>query len=194
MAPNPKHPGWGGRRPGAGGKPGRRKLPMPEMPGVRLFDPRPIALRARDYTHLALAGLVRTLCDPEAPHAAVVNAAREMLDRGYGRAVEMKRTLNMGAFDGYTDADLDELIARLQSLENPAPVIDATASQPPSAPMELMGLKPAAHHRLLKALQEMAEGKIDRFAARLSQSNLHLDIVLAVVSGARPRQPPRAYA
>ena len=64
MAPNPKHPGWGGRRPGAGAKPGRRKLPMPEMPGVRLFDPRPIALRARDFTHLALAGLVRTLCDP----------------------------------------------------------------------------------------------------------------------------------
>ena len=107
---------------------------MPEMPGVRLFDPRPIALRARDYTHLALAGLVRTLCDPEAPHAAVVNAAREMLDRGYGRAVEMKRTVSMGAFDGYSDADLDELIARLQSLENPAPVIDETASQLPSAP------------------------------------------------------------
>jgi len=134
MAPNLKHPGWGGRRPGAGGKPGRRKLPMPEMPGVRLFDPRPIALRARDYTHLALAGLVRTLCDPKAPYPAVVNAAREMLDRGYGRAVEMKRTLNMGAFDGYSDADLDELIARLQSLENPAPVIDGTASQPPNAP------------------------------------------------------------
>src|SRR6516164_4031483 len=134
MAPNPKHPGWGGRRPGAGAKHGRRKLPMPDMPGVRLFDPRPIALRARDYTHLALAGLVRTLCDPEAPYPAVVNAAREMLDRGYGRAVEMKRTLTMGAFDGYSDADLDELIARLRSLENPAAVIDATASQPPSAP------------------------------------------------------------
>src|SRR5215813_7598605 len=127
MAPNPKHPGWGGRRTGAGVKPGRRKLPVPEMPGVRLFDPRPISLRARDFTHLALAGLIRTLCDPAAPYPAVVNAAREMLDRGYGRAVEMKRTLSMGAFDGYTDADLDELIARLQSLENPA-------SQPPSAP------------------------------------------------------------
>jgi hypothetical protein len=46
----------------------------------------------------------------------------------------MKRTVGMGAFDGYSDADLDELIARLQSLENPAPVIDGTASQPPSAP------------------------------------------------------------
>ena len=107
------------------------------MPGVQLVDPRPIALRARDYTHLALAGLVRTLCDPEAPYPAVVNAAREMLDRGYGRAVEMKRTLSMGAFDGYSDADLDELIARLQSLENPAPVIDGTVSQPPPQPPDL---------------------------------------------------------
>ena len=107
---------------------------MPEMPGVRLFDPRPISLRARDFTHLALAGLVRTLCDPEAPYPAVVNAAREVLDRGFGRAVELKRTVNIGAFDGYSDADLDELIARLQSIENPAPIIDATASQPPSAP------------------------------------------------------------
>src|SRR5262249_49894164 len=103
------------------------------MPGVQLVDPRPIALRARDFTHLALAGLVRTLCDPQAPYQAVVTAAREILDRGYGRAVEMKRTLNMGAFDGYSDADLDELIARLESIANPV-VIDATASQRPSAP------------------------------------------------------------
>src|SRR5262249_33014908 len=134
MAPNPKHPGWGGRRTGAGVKPGGRTLPLRAMPGVRLFDPRPISLRARAFTHLALAGLIRTLCDPAAPYPAVVNAAREMLDRGYGRAVEMKRTLSMGAFDGYSDADLDGLIARLQSIANPAPVIDGTASQPPSAP------------------------------------------------------------
>src|SRR5215470_12501174 len=59
MAPNPKHPGWGGRRTGAGAKPGRRKLPMPEMPGVRIVDPRPLTLRARDYTHLAL-GMCRS--------------------------------------------------------------------------------------------------------------------------------------
>ena len=74
MAPNARNPNWGGRRPGAGAK---RKLPVLAMPGVQLVDPRPIALRARDYTHLALAGLVRTLCDPDAPYPAVVNAARE---------------------------------------------------------------------------------------------------------------------
>jgi hypothetical protein len=40
----------------------------------------------------------------------------EVLDRGYGRSVELKRTLTTGAFDGYSDADLDELIARLDSI------------------------------------------------------------------------------
>ena len=61
--------------------------------------------------------------------------------------------------------------------------------------VKLMGLKPAAHDKLLiQALQETAEGKIDRFAAWLSQINLRLDIVLAVGFWARPRRPPRAYA
>src|SRR5262249_29903386 len=60
--------------------------------------------------------------------------------------------------------------------------------------VERMDLKPAVHHRLLiQALQETAEGKIDRFATRLSQINLRLDVP-GIVSGARPRQPPRAYA
>jgi hypothetical protein len=116
----------GGWRPGAGRK---KKLPLPDMPGVRIIDGRPIALRAREYTHLALAGLIRALCDPECPYPAVVNAAREMLDRGYGRAVELKRTLTMGAFDGYSDADLDELITRLRTIETSAPIIDGVAVQ-----------------------------------------------------------------
>src|SRR5262249_26215840 len=61
--------------------------------------------------------------------------------------------------------------------------------------VELMGLKPAAHHKLLiQALQETADGKIDRFATRLSQINLRLDSVPGMVFGARPWQPPRAYA
>ena len=61
--------------------------------------------------------------------------------------------------------------------------------------VKLMGLKPAAHDKLLiQALQETAEGKIDRFAAWLSQINLRLDIVLAVGFWARPRRPPRALA
>src|SRR6516165_6888043 len=47
-----------------------------------------------------------------------------------------------------------------------------------------MGLKPAAHHKLLiQALQETAEGKIDRLAVRFSQINPRLP---AMVSGATP--------
>jgi len=46
----------------------------------------------------------------------------------------------------------------------------------------------------MQALQETAEGKIDRFAAWLSQINLRLDIVLAMGFWARPRRPPRALA
>ena len=43
--------------------------------------------------------------------------------------------------------------------------------------VELMGLKPAVHHRvLIQALQETAEGKIDRLATRLNQINLRLDM------------------
>src|SRR5262249_32899969 len=146
MAPNPKHPGWGGHRPGAGAKPGRRKLPMPAMPGVRIVDPRPLTLRARDYTHLALAGFVRTLCDPKSPYPAVVSAAREMLDRGYGRAVEFKNTVNLRAFDGLSDAELDELISRLKSIASPAPVVDGVATETPDQEgltlwVEAMGLR-----------------------------------------------------
>ena len=119
----------GGKRPGAGPK--RRKYLM-ELNGVTIEvrDPRPLALRARDVTHLALRGLVRCLIDPEAPHAAVVGAAREVLDRGYGKAVELKRSLTMGAFDGYSDADLDELIKRLETIGHAAPVIEGVATKP----------------------------------------------------------------
>jgi hypothetical protein len=171
---------------------------MPEMPGVRLVDPRPISLRARDFTHLALAGLVRTLCDPEAPHAAVVNAAREMLDRGYGRAVEMKRTLSMGAFDGYSDADLDELIARLRSLENPAAVIDGTASQSPSAPQrsELgradgaqTGSSPQAPPS--RPSKRWQRGKLTALPPGSAKINLRLDIVPGMVWATPPATASR---
>src|SRR6516165_1909202 len=56
-----------------------------------------------------------------------------------------------------------------------------------------MGLKPAAHHKLLiQALQETAEGKIDRLAARLSQINLRFDIVPAMVWATPPATASRA--
>ena len=59
--------------------------------------------------------------------------------------------------------------------------------------MELMGLKQAAHHKLLiQALQGTAEGKIDCLAARLSQSNPRLDIFLAWYGSTPPATASRA--
>jgi hypothetical protein len=119
----------GGKRAGAGRK---RVNHLATESGVEieLKDPRPLALRARDITHLALAALVRVLIDPNAAAAAQVSAAREIFDRGYGKAVELKHTLTMGAFDGYSDADLDELIKRLETIGRSAPaVIEGTAEQ-----------------------------------------------------------------
>ena len=43
---------------------------------------------ARGYSQEALETLANVMRDPEAPPAARVAAARELLDRGYGRAVQ----------------------------------------------------------------------------------------------------------
>ena len=131
MAPNPKHPGWGGRRPGAGAKPGRRKLPMPEMPGVRICRSPSAHPQGEGLYSSGLGWFGADAVNPEAPYPAVVSAAREMLDRGYGRAVEFKNTVNLRAFDGLSDAELDELISRLQSIASPAPVVDGVATETP---------------------------------------------------------------
>src|SRR6516165_10491173 len=118
----------GGARPGAGRKP---KPVLLEAVEIDRRDGRPIALRARDMTHLALGGLHRVLRDPDSNASAVVHAAREVLDRGYGRAVELKRTMTMGHFEGWTDADLSDLIERLQTIAQPATLINGVAAETP---------------------------------------------------------------
>jgi hypothetical protein len=119
----------GGKRPGAGPKRRVFRFTTADNIQIELRDPRPLSLRARDLTHLALAALAKVLVDPEAQGSAQVNAAREVLDRGYGKAVELKRSLTMGAFDGYSDTDLDELIKRLEAIGHAAPVIEGIATQ-----------------------------------------------------------------
>ena len=46
----------------------------------------------------------------------------------FGKAVEIKSHLKLGAFDGYSDADINELVARLRTIPNPAVVADASRS------------------------------------------------------------------
>lgn len=64
----------GGRRPGAGRKPGRVSAAK-----------RDIAERAKTHGDAALNALVSIMGDDEAPHSARVSAANAILDRGYGK-------------------------------------------------------------------------------------------------------------
>jgi hypothetical protein len=118
----------GGYRPGSGRKPKHKFAKGLEAPAVRIADPRPIQLRARDFTHLALAGYVRVLCDPAASHAAVVSAANAVLDRGFGKAVEIKGSFDISAFDGYSTAELTDILDRLRAVPQPHNVIDGNPS------------------------------------------------------------------
>ena len=135
------HNGWGGARPGAGRKPKdgrggaragagrprgrkttpeRRKLEPPgelKMPTPKVVDFRPIALRARDHTGLALAALVSCLRDPNAPWPAVIAAANAILDRGWGRPTEKVANLNLNPLAGLTDEALQELLDALRTAE-----------------------------------------------------------------------------
>ena len=73
MAGRPKGtPKTGGRKPG-----GRNKVV------------KDIKVLAQGYGEEALMFLVSTVRDSEAPHAARVSAAKEVIDRGYGKAVQM---------------------------------------------------------------------------------------------------------
>lgn len=66
--------GHGGKRPGAGRKPGkvgRAKRELQEM--------------AKDHAQDALSTLAKIMADVEQPAAARVSAANAILDRGYGK-------------------------------------------------------------------------------------------------------------
>jgi len=84
---------------------------------------------------------------------------------------------------------------RIAVLVNPA---NASATEPTLQEIgeaaRVLGLQIAVLKLLIQALQEKAEGKIDRLAAWLSQINLRLDVVPGIVFEPRPRHPPRAYA
>lgn len=67
----------GGKRPGAGRKPGR-------VAKAKLD----IAERAKTHGNTALAVLVEVATDAEQPAAARVSAANALLDRGYGRPMQ----------------------------------------------------------------------------------------------------------
>lgn len=69
---------------GRGSKPGERRggrqKGTPNKATASIRD------LARQYTEQALAALTSVLSDPNEPAAARVSAAKEILDRGYGKA------------------------------------------------------------------------------------------------------------
>lgn len=69
--------GHGGKREGAGRKPGAVSEAKKE-----------IASEAKKHASEALATLVSVMTDAEAPHAARVSAANAVLDRGYGKPIQ----------------------------------------------------------------------------------------------------------
>lgn len=71
----------GGARPGAG-RPKGSKNKVTEEKRKRLAD------LAQEYTSEAVTTLAEVMRDTEAPHAARVNAATAMLDRGHGKPVQ----------------------------------------------------------------------------------------------------------
>ncbi len=132
--------GWGGAREGAGRKPqdgrggarqgagrplgrktrpDRRKLEPPgesKMPTPKVADYRPIALRARDWTHLALATLVIVMRDVTAPAASRVTAATAMLDRAYGKPTDrIENISDPNALDRMSDEQIELLVAALRT-------------------------------------------------------------------------------
>ncbi len=77
----------GGKRPGAGRKPGSSTK-------INARQRRTLTEIARDHTEQALGVLTSIMCDTDAPAAARATAANSLLDRGWsGR----RRTIVMGA-------------------------------------------------------------------------------------------------
>jgi Family of unknown function (DUF5681) len=75
MSMNRNPTGRGGFQPGQSGNPGGRPKEVREVKTL-----------ARERTARAIDVLSRIMDDPKAPSAARVAAARELLDRGHGRA------------------------------------------------------------------------------------------------------------
>lgn len=76
----------GGKRPGAGRKPGKVGAAK-----------RALAEMAKDHAEAAMKTLVDIAKDSRAPHAARVSAATAILDRGYGKPAQ---AMTVGNPDG----------------------------------------------------------------------------------------------
>src|SRR4249920_1807182 len=102
----------GGSRKGAGRKSRRTGV----VPPAKDRDYRPIALRARDYDGMALKVMIDALQAADCPWPSKITAAEAVLSRGHGKPVNVTAKMDLNAFAGWTNDQLDHLIADLKSV------------------------------------------------------------------------------
>lgn len=89
-------------------------------PKVLLPDGRSLTDLAKAHTETAVATLGEIVIDTEAPHAARIAAANALLDRGWGRAVQVvDATVKKDKATSLTDDELEQHIAATSSLGTP---------------------------------------------------------------------------
>ena len=113
----PKHGGW---RPGGGRPPGstaRKREVKVRLEPVAFDggDIRPLGLRARDYTGLSLKAYVDVLKNPKAADGDKIRAATEILNRGWGKAVEHVNVSSINSFAGLSDGDIAATLAVIRA-------------------------------------------------------------------------------
>ena len=96
-------------RPGQTGNPGGR--------------PKGVAALARQHGEAAIDFLAKLLMDENAPTRARIQAARELLDRGYGKPVAMTADVT-DTFDDVSDEELREMIDALREARDMAQAAD----------------------------------------------------------------------
>ena len=113
-------------RPGQSGNPSGRPKKTPEM--------RDLEQRCRESAEAALALLVDTINDPDAPRRDRLAAARELLDRGFGKPVDRQAVLNLNAGGDKAEELSREVLERIAAgaLDSPAAqVLDFKGKAPP---------------------------------------------------------------
>ena len=124
--PGERHSGqW---KPGQSGNPSGRPKKSSEMKDLERL--------CRESADEALALLVDTIRNPDADHRLRLQAAREVLDRGFGKPVDRSAVLNLnGSGDQAGTMTRDQLIAiAAGAFEAPAgQVLEFTGKRPPPA-------------------------------------------------------------
>ena len=122
--PGSRHPGM--FKPGQSGNPSGRPKKSPEM--------KDLEKRCRESAEQALALMLDIIEDDSAPRNVRLQAAREVLDRGFGKPVDRQAVLNLsGPTQGAAALSREQLeaIAAGAFEAEPAQVLEFKGKRPP---------------------------------------------------------------